>query len=128
MARNGGGGRAAATAALLGLLGLSGSLPAAGQPVPVVPAAASNRDVYLHHVQDEMSVWRMKMGGMKDKAEATGQATATNAETDLRSAWHRTEAGASNLQAASSAGWADAKSAYEQASQDLSRAWDKTRL
>ncbi len=75
-----------------------------------------------------MSVWRMKMGGMTDKAEATGQATATAAETDLQSAWHRTEAGASNLQAASTSGWADAKSAYEQASRDLSLAWDKTRL
>ena len=49
-----------------------------------------------------MAVRRMKMGGMTDKAEATG--TATAAETDLRSAWQRTEAGAGDPQAASTAG------------------------
>ncbi len=128
MARTAGDGRAVAIAALLGLLGLGCPLPAVGQAAPTVPAAASDRDVYLQHMQDDMSVWRMKMGGMTDKAEATGQATATAAESDLRSAWRRTEAGATNLQAASAAGWGDAKTAYEQASRDLSQAWDKTRL
>lgn len=65
MARTAGGGRAAAIAALLGL---GCPLPAVGQAVPAVPAAASDRDIYLQHMQDEMSVWRMKMGGMTDKA------------------------------------------------------------
>ena len=70
--------------------------------MPAGPAAASDRGTNLRHLQDEMAVRRMKMGGMTDKAEATG--TATAAETDLRSAWQRTEAGAGDPQAASTAG------------------------
>lgn len=128
MARTAGIRHAAALAALLGLLGLTGPPPAAGQPAPASPTAASDRDVYLQRVQDEMSGWRMKMGGMADKAEATGQPAATAAETDLRAAWDRTEAGARNLRTATAAGWADARSTYEQASQDLSRAWGRIRL
>ncbi len=128
MVRIAGSRHAAALAALLGLLGLAGPPPAAGQPAPASPAASSDRDAYLQRVQDEMSGWRMKMGGMADKAEATGQAAATTAEADLRTAWDRTEVRARNLRTATAAGWADARSTYEQASQDLSRAWDKTRL
>lgn len=68
------------------------------------------------------------MHGMSDKAEATGQTTATVAETGLRAAWDRTETGARALRAATAAGWVEARASYEQASQELARAWDKTRL
>jgi hypothetical protein len=130
MGRVAGGRHAAATAALLGLLGLAGPLPAAGQPAPTPasPAATSDRGAYLQRTQDEMAVWRMKMGGMADKAEATGQAAATTAEADLHVAWDKAQAGARNLQTATAAGWSDAKSSFEQASRDLQHAWDKSRL
>ena len=118
-----------AAAGMLGLLALA-ALPAAGQPAspPAVASPAPDRDAYLQRVQAEMDGWRLRLHGMADQAEATGQETATAARSDLRAAWSRTEAGARTLQTASTAGWDDAKSSFEQASQDLQHAWDKTLL
>ena len=119
----------AAIAAMLGLLGLLAALPAAGQPLPATAAAADpDHAAYLQRVQGEMDGWRLKLHGMADQAEATGQDTATAAKADLRDAWSKTDADARNLQTASAAGWDDAKSSFEQASQDLQHAWDKTLL
>lgn len=120
----------AAAAAAFGLLAVAAAIPAAGQPAApsTVASPASDRGAYLQRVQAEMDGWRLKMSGMADQAEATGQETATAAKSDLRAAWSRTEEGARNLQTASAAGWNDAKSSFERASQDLQQAWDKTLL
>ncbi len=120
----------AAIAAMLGLLALAAALPAAGQPLPAPAGAVASSDhaAYLQRVQVEMDGWRLKLHGMADQAEATGQETATAAKSDLRAAWSKTEADARSLQTASAAGWDDAKSSFEQASQDLQHAWDKTLL
>ena len=122
--------QAAAIAAMLGLLGLAAALPAAGQPLPAPAgvAASSDHAAYLQRVQVEMDGWRLKLHGMTDEAKATGQETVTAARSDLRAAWSKTEADARKLQTASTAGWDDAKSSFEQASQDLQHAWDKTLL
>ena len=119
-----------AAAGMLGLLALAAALPAAGQPIPPSAGASTPSDhtAYLQRVQAEMDGWRLKLHGMADEAEATGQETATTAKTDLRVAWRKTEAGARNLQTASAAGWDDAKSSFERASEDLQHAWDKTLL
>ena len=118
-----------AAAGMLGLLALA-ALPAAGQAVspPVAASPASDHGAYLQRVQAEMDGWRLKLHGMADQAEATGQETATAAKADLRAAWSRTEADARTLQTASAAGWDEAKSSFEQASQDLQHAWDRTLL
>ncbi len=125
----------AATMAMLGLLAVAAAMPAAGQPVPPSAGvtAPSDRAVYLQRVQAEMDGWRLKLHGMADQAEATGQETATAAKSDLRAAWSRTEAGARSLQTASAAGWDaagwdDARSSFERASEELQHAWDKTLL
>ena len=119
-----------AAAGLLALLALAAALPAAGQPAlsSTVASVPSDHDVYLQRVQAEMDGWRLRLHGMADQAEATGQETATAARSDLRAAWSRTEADARTLQTASAAGWEDAKSSFEQASQDLRHAWDRTLL
>ena len=118
-----------AAAGLLALLALAAALPAAGQPAPSSTVASpSDHDAYLQRVQAEMDGWRLKLHGLADQAQATGQETATTAKADLRTAWSRTEAGASKLQTATAAGWDDAKSSFEQASQDLQHAWDRTLL
>ena len=122
-----------AAAGLLALLALAAALPAAGQPAPSSTVAStvaspSDHDAYLQRVQAEMDGWRLKLHGMADQAQATGQETATAAKADLRAAWSRTEAGASKLQTATAAGWDDARSSFEQASQDLQHAWDRTLL
>ena len=118
----------AATAAMLGLLAVAAAMPAAGQPVPPSATAPSDHAVYLQRVQAAMDGWRLKLHGMADQTEATGQETATAARSDLRAAWSRTEADARSLQTASAAGWDDAKSSFEHASEELQHAWDKTLL
>ncbi len=122
--------QAAAVTAMLGLLALAAALPAAGQPLPTAASAVPSSDhaAYLQRVQAEMDGWRLKLHGMADQAEATGQETATAAKSDLRAAWSKTEADARNLETASAAGWDDAKSSFEQASQNLQHAWDRTLL
>lgn len=118
--------RAAVVVSMLVALGVP---PAAGQAAaPPGMAAAPNRGSYLQRAEAELDGWRMRLDGMEDKAEATGQAAATAAEADLRTAWVRTEAGARNLRTATAAEWDEARSSYEQASRDLQRAWDKSRL
>ena len=121
---------AMAGASMLASLLLAAPLPAAGQPAPLPAgsAAAPDRSAYLQRVQVEMDGWRMKLHGMTDKAEATGQVDATEAEANLRLAWDRTEVQARNLQTATAAGWESAKSSFEQSSLDLSHAWSKSRL
>ena len=120
----------AGTLMVLAFLALATALPAAGQPAP--PTSTTNvppdRGTYLQRMDAEMETWRVKLHGMGEKAEATGQQAATVAEADLRAAWSRTEADASALRTASAAKWDDAKSAFERASVALSRAWDKSRL
>ncbi len=120
----------AATAAMLGLLAVTAAMPAAGQPAPPSASATAPSDhaVYLQRVQAAMDGWRLKLHGMADQTEATGQETATAARSDLRAAWSRTEADARSLQTASAAGWDDAKSSFEHASEELQHAWDKTLL
>lgn len=122
--------QAAAVAAMLGLLARAAALPAAGQPLPAPAGAVPSSDhaVYLQRVQAEMDGWRLKLHGMADEADATGQETATAARSDLRAAWSKTKTDARNLETASAAGWSDAKSSFEQASLDLQHAWDKTLL
>lgn len=126
--------QAAGALAMLALLALAAALPAAGQPAP--PAAGTSvpldrpldRGAYLQRMDVELDTWRMKLHGMGEKAEATGQQASTAAETDLRAAWDRTEADARTLRTATTAEWGEAKASFERASGDLSRAWDKTRL
>ena len=121
--------RPAAAALMLSVLMAAGALSAAGQPAaPAGVSAAPDRTTYLKRAEAEMDGWRLKLHGMEDKAEATGQVTATAAEADLRAAWDRTEVDVRNLRAATAAGWDDAKSSFEQASRELQHAWDKSRL
>ncbi len=121
--------RPAAAALMLSVLMAAGALSAAGQPAaPAGVSAVPDRTTYLQRAEAEMDGWRLKLHGMEDKAEATGQVAATAAEADLRTAWNRTAVEARNLRAATAAGWDDAKSSYEQASRDLQHAWDKSRL
>lgn len=121
---------AATVAAMLGLLALAAALPAAGQllPAPAGAVPSSDHAVYLERVQAQMDGWRLKLHGMADQAEATGQETATAAKSDLRAAWSKTETDARNLASATAAGWDNAKSSFERASQDLQHAWDRTLL
>jgi hypothetical protein len=121
--------RQASAVATLGVFMAVGVLPTPGQTAaPTAIAAAPDRTTYLQRAEVEMDGWRLKLHGMEDKAEATGQVAATAAEADLRTAWNRAEADARNLRTATAAGWEEAKSSFEQTSRDLQRAWDRSRL
>ena len=121
--------RPAAMGMMLWVLMAAGALSAVGQPLaPGAISATPDRSTYLQRAEVEMDGWRLKLHGMEDKAEATGQVAATASEADLRVAWNRTEVDARNLRTATAAGWEEAKSSFEQASRDLQHAWDKSRL
>lgn len=119
----------AGTVMMLALLALAAALPAAGQPTPPASGTSvpSDRGAYLERMDAEMDTWRLKLHGMTEKAEAAGKQAAIAAEADLRTAWDRTEANARTLRTATAAKWDDAKSAFERASNALSRAWDESR-
>lgn len=121
--------RPAAMGIMLWVLMAAGALSAVGQPLaPGVIGTVPDRSTYLQGAEVEMDGWRLKLHGMEDKAEATGQVAATASEADLRVAWNRTEADARNLRTATAAGWEEAKFLFEQASRDLQHAWDKSRI
>ena len=121
--------RPAAVGMMHWVLMAASALSAVGQPLaPGAIGAMPDRSTYLQRAEVEMDGWRLKLHGMEDKAEATGQVTATASEADLRVAWNRTEVDARNLRTATAAGWEEAKSSFEQASRDLQHAWDKSRL
>lgn len=117
-----------ALAAVVGLLALGAGPSAVAQPAAAVALAPADRGAYLDRVDAEMGRWRLKMDGMAEKAKAMDQAAATAAEAELADAWRHVEARATTLKTATDAEWSEARSAFEQASQDLARAWDKTRL
>lgn len=114
---------------MLARLPLAAALPAEGQPA--LPTAGTgippDQGAYLQHMDAEMDTFRMKLHGMGERAEATGQQGAT-AEADLRAVWSLTEAEIDALCTATAAEWDGAKSSYGRTAQDFSRAWDKTRL
>ena len=121
--------RPATVGIMLWVLMIAGALSAVGQPLaPGAIGTTPDRSTYLQRAEVEMDGWRLKLHGMEDKAEATGQEAATASEADLRATWNRTEVNARDLRTATSAGWEEAKSSFEQASRDLQHAWDKSRL
>jgi len=111
---------------------LAGTLPAAAQS----SSGSTDRDSYTKQAEDQVQLWKQKLGDAGDKAASTGKdvgqkAAATGkdagdtAEKHLKQAWHKTQEAADKLQTAGGKGWDSAKAAYERASSDLARTWNK---
>jgi len=119
-------------AALLCLpLLLPGALPAAAQS-----NGSTDRDSYAKQAQDQVELWKQKLGDAGDKvgstgkevgqkAAATGKDAGDAAEKHLKQAWRKTQEAAGKLQTAGDKGWDSAKAAYERASSDLAKTWNK---
>ena len=60
-----------------------------------------------------------------NKASATGKDVSEATEKHLKQAWSKTQEAADKLQNTGDKGWQSAKAAYERASHDLARTWNK---
>ena len=98
-------------------------------PSPAVslnaPTGVVNHDGYLRTVKLQMAEWRAKLAHFGARASGATTGAGKNAKAELSSAWARVELTADRLDAASEAGWRDAKAAYERAGEDLDAAWAK---
>lgn len=109
----------AAALAIAPLL-LTGAPPAAAQS-----NGSADRESYTHQAQDQVELWKQKLGEAGDKTAATGKDVGDATKQHLDQAWHKTQEAAAKLQKAGDKGWDGAKAAYEKASHDLARTWNK---
>ncbi|HTZ80053.1 MAG TPA: hypothetical protein VMC10_19235 [Stellaceae bacterium] len=103
---------------------------------PMALAQSDDHDSYKKQAEDQVELWKQKLGDAGDKvgsagkdvgqkASATGKDVGDAADKHLKQAWHKTQEAADKLQNAGDKGWGAAKAAYERASHDLARTWNK---
>lgn len=112
----------------------------AGAPGASAQSSAGNgstdKDSYTHQAQEQVELWKEKLGDAGDKvgsagkdvgnkASATGKDVSEATEKHLKQAWSKTQEAADKLQNTGDKGWQSAKAAYERASHDLARTWNK---
>jgi hypothetical protein len=133
---------AALAAWFLAVAMVGGSLPIVAAPSAIAapaafPAArvqlaangdlAPDRDTYTQQAQADIEAWRQKLRDFGATADAKGDETRNAADADLTRAWNNAEAAGHRLAISGDAEWASAKSSFEQASRELTAAWDKRR-
>jgi hypothetical protein len=90
------------------------------------PAAADeDRGTYVDKAQTQVEQWHRKLRHVGQHVDAKGQQAGDAAERDLHVAWVKTKTASHKLKTVGDQGWSAAKSSFEQASADLSRAWHK---
>ena len=116
------------------LIGLIGTLPAAGQSIqPTQPTASfgvaaavdwkAERDTYVQNARDEMQEWQREQHDFREKAR--------NAETNIKTrkhfntAWTEVENASRKLETAGAEDWESAKVSFRKASQKLAAVWEK---
>jgi hypothetical protein len=110
----------AAAIAIAPLL-LTGAPPAAAQSA----AGSTDRDSYTHQAEGQVELWKQKLGDAGDKTKAAGKDVGDATQKHLDQAWHKTQEASKKLETAGGEGWDKAKTAYEKASHDLARTWNK---
>ena len=115
------------------LIGLIGTLPAAGQSIqPTRPTASSRvaaadwkaeRDAYVQNARDKVQEWQREQHDFREKAR--------NAETNIKTrkhfntAWTEVENASRKLETAGAEDWESAKVSFHKASQKLAAVWEK---
>jgi hypothetical protein len=116
------------------LIGLIGTLPAAGQSIQPTGSAASvrtasvsttDRDTYVQKAREEMQQWQLKLHDFSEKTRAKATEANTAAQNDFNTAWTEADAATQKLQTAGAADWESAKSSFSKASQKLAAVWQK---
>jgi hypothetical protein len=118
------------------VIGLIGTLPAAGQSIqPPQPAASSRmaavadwkteRDAYVQKARDEVQEWQRKLHDFSEKTRTKTSETSIMAQNDFNAAWKETEDAFHKLETVRAEDWESAKTSYNRASLKLAAIWDK---
>jgi hypothetical protein len=118
------------------LIGLIGTLPAAGQSVqPPQPAASSRmaaaadwkteRDTYVQKARDEVQAWQQKLHDLREKVQTRNSEANITAQNDFNTAWKETEDAFRKLETVRAEDWESAKTSYNKASLKLAAIWEK---
>jgi hypothetical protein len=118
------------------VIGLIGTLPAAGQSIqPPQPAASSRmaavadwkteRDAYVQKARDEVQEWQRKLHDFSEKTRTKTSETSIMAQNDFNAAWKETEDAFHKLETVRAEDWESAKTSYNKASLKLAAIWDK---
>jgi hypothetical protein len=115
------------------LIGLIGTLPAAGQSIqPTQPTASSRvaaadwraeRDTYVQKARDEVQEWQRKQHDFREKTR--------NSEANIKTrkhfytAWTEVEDASRKLETVGAEDWESAKVSFHKASQRLAVVWEK---
>ncbi|WP_213739360.1 hypothetical protein [Bradyrhizobium sp. dw_411] len=120
------------------LIGLIGTLPAAGQSAqPPQPTASSGtaaaadwkteRDTYIQKARDDVQAWQQKLHDIREKAKAKNSEASITAHNDFNTAWTETEDAFHKLETVGAEDWESAKISFNTASQKLAAIWEKIR-
>jgi hypothetical protein len=118
------------------LIGLIGTLPAAGQSIqPPQPAASSRmaaatdwkteRDTYVQKAREEVQEWQRKLHDFSEKTRTKTSEAGITAQSDFNTAWKETEDAFRKLETVRAEDWESAKMSYNKASLKLAAIWEK---
>ena len=118
------------------LIGVIGTLPAAGQSIrPTQPVASfrvaavadwkSERDIYVQKARDEVQAWQQKLHDLRQKARIKNSQENITARKNFDTAWAETEDASRKLETVGAGDWESAKVSFHKASQKLAAVWEK---
>jgi hypothetical protein len=118
------------------LIGLTGTLPAAGQSIQPPQSAASSRmaavadwkterDIYVQKARDEVQAWQQQLHDLREKTKTRNSEANITAQNNFNTAWTETEDAFHKLETVGAEDWESAKISFNKASQKLAAVWQK---
>ena len=118
------------------LIGLIGTLPAAGQSIqPTQPTASfrvaaiadwkAERDIYVQKARDEVQAWQQKLHDLRQKARIKNSEANLTARKNFDTAWTEAKDASDRLETVGAEDWESAKVSFHKASQKLAVVWEK---
>jgi Spy/CpxP family protein refolding chaperone len=119
------------------LIGVIGTLPAAGQSIrPTQPVASfrvaavadwkAERDIYVQKARDEVQAWQQKLHDLREKTRIKNSEANITARKNLNTAWTEAEDASHKLETVGAGDWESAKVSFQKASQKLAAVWEKS--
>jgi hypothetical protein len=118
------------------LIGLIGTLPAAGQSVQPPQSAASSRmaavadwkterDTYVQKARDEVQAWQQKLHDLREKTKTRNSEASITTQKDFNAAWTEADDALHKLETVGTEDWESAKMSFNKASLKLVATWQK---
>jgi hypothetical protein len=118
------------------LIGLIGTLPAAGQSIQPPQSAApsrvavvadwnAEREAYVQKARDDVQEWQRKLHDFSEKTRTKTSEANITAKNDFNTAWTEAEDAFHKLETVGANDWESAKTSYNKASQKLAAIWEK---